>query len=137
MSEAQVPSRLVFRVPGVAVLAALLLAVCATPFAVGAPGLFLIYVVPLGIIVWVLRTRTMATADGLAVRRVFTNRSLPWSALKGLRLTKRAGVHAVLTDGSEIPLPAVRTRHLSALALVSHGRLDDPLGDLPWTSDRS
>lgn len=116
-----------FRTPSVSVLAALLLALCATPFAVGAPGFALIYLVPLGLIVWVLRTRTIADADGLAVRRVFTKRSLPWSSLKGLRLTKRAGVHAVLSDDSEVTLPAVRTRHLTALALVSGGRLDDPL----------
>jgi len=122
---------LVFRTPSVAVLAALLLALCATPFAVGAPGFYLIYLVPLGLIVWVLRTRTTADGDGLAVRRVFTSRSLPWSSLKGFRLTKRAGVHAVLTDDTEIALPSVRTRHLTALALVSGGRLDDPLADVP------
>jgi hypothetical protein len=125
----QVPTRLVFRTPAVAVLAALLLAMGATPFAVGAPGFTLIYLVPLGLIVWVVRTRTTADGEGLAVRRVFTSRSLPWSSLKGLRLTKRSGVHAVLTDDTEVALPSVRTRHLSALALVSRGRLDDPLPD--------
>ena len=34
---------------------------------------------------------------------------------------------AVLKDDTEVPLPAVRTRHLPALALISGGRLDDPL----------
>ena len=131
MSDPQVPSRLVFRTPAVAVLAALLLALGATPFAVGAPYFYLIYLVPLGLIVWVLRTRTTADRDGIAVRRLFTSRRLPWSALKGLRLTKRAGVHAVLTDDREVTLPAVRTRHLTALAVISGGRLDDPLADLP------
>lgn len=125
------PSRLVFRVPGVAVLAALLLALCATPFAFGAPGLYAIYLVPIAVIVWVLRTRTIADGEGLAVRRLFGSRILPWSSLKGLRLTKRAEVRAVLTDDTEVALPAVRPRHLSALALVSGGRLDDPLADVP------
>jgi PH (Pleckstrin Homology) domain-containing protein len=135
VSAPRVPSRLVFRTPGIAVLAALLLALGATPFAVGQRGFALIYLVPLGLIVWVLRTRTTADRDGLAVRRVFTSRSLPWSSLKGLRLTKRAGVHAVLADDREVALPAVRTRHLSALALVSGGRLDDPL-EVPQSADR-
>jgi Bacterial PH domain len=130
VSDLQVPSRLVFRIPGTAVLAALLLAAGATPFAWGAPGFFLIYLVPVGLVVWVLRTRTTADADGLAVRRVFTRRALPWTKLKGLRLTKRAEVRAVLTDGTEVALPAVRTRHLPALALISGGRLDDPLPDV-------
>ncbi|HEV2783758.1 MAG TPA: PH domain-containing protein [Actinophytocola sp.] len=130
MPEVQVPERLVFRTPATAVLGALLLAVGATPFAFGAPGLFAIYLVPVAIIVRVLRTRTTADADGLAVRHVLTRRVLPWSSLKGLRLTKRAGVRAVRTDGTEVALPAVRTRHLPALALISGGRLDDPLADL-------
>lgn len=120
-----------FRTPAIAVLAALLLAVGAIPFAFGAPGLVAVFIVPIGFIVWVLRTRTTADADGLAVRRVFSHRTLPWTALKGLRLTRRAGVHAVLTDDTEVTLPAVRTRHLPVLAMVSGGRLDDPSPDVP------
>jgi Bacterial PH domain len=131
VSEQPIPRRLVFRVPGIAVLAALLLALGATPFAFGAPGLYVVYLLPAGLAVWVLRTRTVADADGLAVRRVFSGRRLPWSALKGLRLTRQARVRAVLTDGTEVALPAVRTRHLPALALISGGRLDDPTGDVP------
>lgn len=127
VSEPQLPRRLVFRVPAVAVLAALFLALCATPFAVGAPGLFAVYLVPIAIIVWVLRTRTTADTDGLAVRHVFHSRTLPWSALKGLRLTKRLGVRAVLDDDTEVNLPSVRVRHLSVLALMSGGRLTDPM----------
>ena len=130
MSDLQVPSRLLFRVPATAVLAALLLAVAAVPFAFGAPGLYVIFLVPIGLIVWILRYRTTADAEGLTVRRALTRRALPWSALKGLRLTKRAGVRAVLTDDTEVALPAVRTRHLPALALVSGGRLNDPLASL-------
>jgi hypothetical protein len=126
VSEQPIPRRLVFRVPGTAVLGALLLAVCATPFAFAAPGLAAIYAVPVGMVVWVLRTRTIADAEGLVVRRIFGRRAMPWESLKGLRMTRRAEVRAVLTDGSEVPLPSVRTRHLPALALVSGGRLDDP-----------
>ena len=130
MSDLQVPSRLVFRVPATAVLAALLLAVAAIPFAFGAPGFYVIFVVPIVAIAWIIRTRTTVDADGLTVRRVLTRRALPWSSLKGLRLTKRAGVRAVLTDDTEVALPAVRTRHLPALALISGGRLDDPLASV-------
>ena len=127
MSDLQVPSRLLFRVPPTAVLGALLLAIAAVPFAFGAPGLYVIFLVPIALIVWILRYRTTADAQGLTVRRALTKRALPWSSLKGLRLTKRAGVRAVLTDDTEVALPAVRTRHLPALALISGGRLDDPL----------
>ncbi len=115
-----------FRTPGVAVLAALLFAICATPVAFAAPGLVAVYLVPLAFVVWVVRVRTTADADGLVVRQPFTSRRLGWDSLKGLRLTKRAGVRAVLGDDSEVALPSVRVRHLPALALVSGGRLDDP-----------
>ena len=125
--DLQVPQRLIFRTPPTAVLAALLLAVAATPFAFGAPGLYAIYLVPIGLVAWVLRTRTTADADGLVVRRVFSRRVLPWTSLKGLRLTTRSGVRAVLVDDTEVALPAVRIRHLPALALISGGRLDDPM----------
>lgn len=126
VSDQQIPSRLVFRIPGVAILAALLLAVCATPIAFAAPWLPVLYVIPLAIVVWVIRVRTTATADGIVAREVFRSRTLPWDSLKGLRLTKRSGVRAVLADDTEVTLPCVRVRHLPALALVSGGRLDDP-----------
>jgi hypothetical protein len=45
-------------------------------------------------------------------------------------LTKKSGVRAVLEDDTEVALPSVRTRHLSALALISGGRLDDPLAEV-------
>ncbi|WP_018682125.1 PH domain-containing protein [Actinokineospora enzanensis] len=124
--EPQIPARLVFRVPTVAVLAALLFAICATPVAFGAPGLVAIYLIPIAAVVWVLRVRTTATADGLTVRGVVGSRALPWASLKGFRLSPKGQVRAVLTDDREVPLPSVRTRHLPALSLVSGGRLADP-----------
>ncbi|MGH3948054.1 MAG: PH domain-containing protein [Pseudonocardiaceae bacterium] len=118
--------RAVFRVQRTVVLAALLAMVCAVPFAFGAPGLAVIYLLPIGYIVWVLRTRTVADVEGLTVRTVFTQRFLPWAALKGLAITRRSKVRAVLADGGEVTLPSVRARHLPALALVSRGRITDP-----------
>jgi hypothetical protein len=38
-------------------------------------------------------------------------------------------VSAVLTDGAELPLPAVTVRDLPQLAAVSGGRLPDPAGE--------
>ncbi|MDQ3406208.1 MAG: PH domain-containing protein [Actinomycetota bacterium] len=126
MSEQQVPSRLVFRVPTIAVLAALLLVICVTPLAFAAPGLVALYLIPIALILWLTRVRTTADAEGLAVRQVFSTTTLPWESLKGLRLTKDAKVRAVRADDSEVRLPSVRVRHLPALAMVSAGRLDDP-----------
>ena len=132
----QVPSRLVFRIPSTAVLGALLFSVAATPFAFAAPWLFLVYVVPIVGIVWVLRLRTTADADKLVARTLFGRHVLPWSDVRALRVSERSWVRAVVTDGKELPLPTVRTRHLPALALISGGRLDDPT-EAPVTTSSS
>jgi hypothetical protein len=124
--QRQMPSRLVFRTPGTAVLGALLLAVAAIPFAFAAPWLFLVFLVPLAAIVLVLRLRTTADADGLVARTTFGRHELPWGEIRALRVSERSWVRAVLADGKEQPLPTVRTRHLPALAVISGGRLDDP-----------
>ncbi|MBB2936089.1 hypothetical protein FHX82_003143 [Amycolatopsis bartoniae] len=118
-----------FRVPLIALLAIFGLMVCLAPTAFAdVPGLWALYVVPLALIVYVVRTRTVATPQGLAVWTMFGHRELPWDALKGLSISKKAKVSAVLADDSKIPLPSVRTRHLPVLALVSNGRLKDPTG---------
>lgn len=119
----------IFRIPATAILAIVVLVVCVTPVAFGGiPGLQALYLVPLGLLWFVQRMRTVATVHGLAVRTMFGHRDIPWSALKGLSITSKARVRAVLGDGSEIALPAVRTRHLPVLSLVSGGRLKDPTG---------
>jgi hypothetical protein len=111
------------------VLFALFLGVCAIPVAFGAPYLWLIYLVPVGIVAWTLRTRTVVDADGLRVRRLVGGRRVPWDALGGLRVDRRNAVHAVLTDGGEVALPAVRTRDLHQLSVASGGRLPDLQAD--------
>jgi hypothetical protein len=119
-------TRAVFRVSPLVVLVALALAVCATPVAFGAPFLWLVYLVPLGIVVWALRTRTVADAEGLRVRRVVGDRRVGWDAVTALRLDDRSRVHAVLDGDDELPLPAVHVRDLHVLSLASGGRVPDP-----------
>jgi hypothetical protein len=120
------PTRAVFRVSPLVVLFALALAVCATPVAFGAPFLWLVYLVPVGIIAWTLRTRTVADTDGLRVRRLAGGRRVPWDAVTALRIDDRSRVHAVLDGGEELALPAVHVRDLHVLSLASGGRLPDP-----------
>ncbi|WAL64346.1 PH domain-containing protein [Amycolatopsis cynarae] len=119
----------VFRIPGTAFLAIVFLMVCLIPVSFnGVPGLWALYLVPLGLILFVVRTRTVATAQGLAIRTMLGHRDLPWEALKGLAITKRSKVRAVLGDGSQITLPTVRPRHLPVISLASGGRVKDPSG---------
>jgi hypothetical protein len=115
----------VFRASPLTVLVALAIAVCATPVAFGAPFLWLVYLVPIGIILWTLRVRTIADPEALTVRRVVGGRRVPWSQISSLRLGDRR-VSAVLNDGGELPLPAVHVRDLPQLAAASGGRVPDP-----------
>lgn len=119
--------RAVFRPARLSLLGILLLAVCATPFAFAAPFLWLVYLVPLGMIVWVLRVQTVADAEAVTVRRIVGTRRVPWAEISSLRLRDKAMVRAVLTDGAELPLPSVHTRDLPQLAVASGGHL--ALGD--------
>lgn len=116
----------VFRIPPLAVLAAVVLAVCALPFATGAPWLWLVYVVPVGIVVWVLRRRTTVDGEAVTVRGLLRSRRVPWDDISSLRLGQKSRVSAVLSDGAELPLPAVHVRDLPAFAAASGGRLPDP-----------
>lgn len=118
----------VMRTPKVAILAPLVVMICATPIAMTIPALSVIYLIPIAVIVWLLRRQTTADSAGITVRTTFGKRFLSWSALSGLSLTRRSTVRAVLGDGSEAALPSVRTRHLPVLALVSGGRIHDPTG---------
>jgi hypothetical protein len=119
----------IFRIPKTAYLAIAFLVFCMTPVALGEfRWLAFIYVFPLILLVFVVRTRTVADSGGLTVRTVFGERELPWAALKGLELTDKARVRAVLTDDTKVTLPTVRTRHLPVISLVSGGRMKDPSG---------
>jgi PH (Pleckstrin Homology) domain-containing protein len=122
-----VSERAVFRIPPLTILGAVLLAVCATPVAFGAPWFWLVYLLPVAVVVWVLRVRTTVDSDALTVRRLVGSRRVPWSEIRSLHLRDKGGVRAVLTDGAELPLPSVRVRDLPQLAAASGGHLS--LGD--------
>ncbi|MEV7096999.1 PH domain-containing protein [Amycolatopsis sp. NPDC051045] len=121
----------VFRIPRTSFMAIALLTICVTPIALGEiPYLQWLYLFPIALAVFVVRTRTVATREGLAIRTMFGKRDVPWSALKGLAITKKARVQAVLKDDTKVSLPTVRTRHLPVLSLVSEGLVADPSGVL-------
>lgn len=110
-------------------LVALAFAFCAIPVATTLPFGWLVLLVPVAMIVWTVRVRTTVDIDALAVRRLLGGRRVPWSEISSLRLGNRARVSAVLSDGAELPLPAVHVRDLPRLAAASGGRLPDPAGD--------
>ncbi|APU17194.1 MULTISPECIES: PH domain-containing protein [Actinoalloteichus] len=118
--------RELFRISPIALFGAAALAWCATPFAFGAPGLQLVYLLPIGLAWWVIRRRTTVDATGIQVRDVFGGARVDWSQVRGLRLAKNSTVHVVREEGGEVRLPTVRPRDLPRLAALSGGRLPDP-----------
>lgn len=120
--------RSVIRIPGTTIPVIVLLAIGMTPIAWTVPGMLALYVLPAALLYWVLRVRTTATPDGLTVRRLLGKHHLSWSELRGLSVSKRGKIAAVTTDDVSVTLPAVRSRHLPMLSLISAGRLPDPTG---------
>jgi Bacterial PH domain len=121
------PATVTFRRPLTALLGVFGLIVCMTPVAFGVPGLQVLYLVPLGVTIWLVRARTVVGPDTVVVHRVVGSQRVIWSDLQGLRIDERSRVWAVLRGGEEVRLPAVRARDLSLLATASRGRLPDPL----------
>jgi hypothetical protein len=116
-----------FRLPLTALLAVFGLTVCITPVAFGAPWLQVLYLLPVAIAVWLVRTRTVVDREAVVVHRVLGTQQISWSEMEGLRVDERSRVWAVLRGGKQFMLPAVRVRDLSVVAAASGGRLPDPL----------
>jgi hypothetical protein len=116
----------VFRNSPLAVLAAIAFMVCFTPVALTVPGMTVLYLIPIGMVFWVLRVRTTVDADTIAARGTLRTQRVDWSDVTALRLRTRSRISAVLNSGTELPLPAVHVRDLPVLAMMSGGRLPDP-----------
>jgi hypothetical protein len=110
----------VFRLPRLAYLAVLFLAFGVTAL-VQHPIVAVAYVLPAAAAMFVARTATVVSADGITVRALIGHRSLPWADVRGLSVTGRA-VYAVAADGA-VRLPCVRVSDLAAVAAASGGHL--------------
>jgi len=76
----------------------------------------------------VIRYRTVADQDGVAVRTLLRSRHLPWDDIEGLRFGRGAWARATCRDGSEVVLPAVTFGTLPRLTTASEGRVPNPYG---------
>jgi len=124
------PPTVTFRLPLTSLIAVFGLIVCMTPVALGVPGLQVLYLGPLALAVWVVRTRTVVGPETMVAYRVWGSRRIAWSDLAGLRIDDRSRVSAVLRAGEDVPLPTVRARDLPVLVALSHGRLPESLAEV-------
>ncbi|MEU6268391.1 PH domain-containing protein [Saccharopolyspora shandongensis] len=126
-AEPEGPKSLTFRITPVALLGVLAVIICATPLATTAgTWALLIYLIPLGLAVWILRTRTTFDAQQVVARTMFGRTKFGWDDVVSLRLNEKRWLKAVLRSGKEVQLPAVRVRDLPRVAAISGGRLPDP-----------
>ncbi|GAB3552198.1 hypothetical protein J2S53_000159 [Actinopolyspora lacussalsi] len=124
--HSELPPRLVFRITRVSLLVILVVAFCISPMAASLPPLSVLYLIPLGLIVWLVRTRTVVDESGITARSLTGTTRMDWSDIRALRLDERHWVRAVTTSDREVRLPAIRVRDVPRLAVMSRGRIQDP-----------
>ncbi|WP_433710834.1 PH domain-containing protein [Nocardia sp. CA-084685] len=116
----------VIRITQMAHLGVLVLLFCVFFAFVGWPiGLWWLLLLPVAAAVWIERTRTTVSEDGLDLRTVFGSRHLDWGQVAGVAIPKRGFVRAHLSDDTEVKLPAVSYDRLRDLIRASNGRIPD------------
>ncbi len=123
------PATVTFRLPLTSLIGVFGLIVCMTPVAFGVPGLQVLYLGPLALAVWLVRTRTVVGPKTMVAHRVWGSRRIAWSDIAGLRIDDRSRISAVLRAGDDVRLPTLRARDLPLLVALSHGRLPESLGE--------
>ncbi|GAA1390325.1 PH domain-containing protein [Catellatospora chokoriensis] len=104
-----------FRLPASISVAALLTALGGMPLAAQGGFWWLVPVVPVAVMIWAWRAGTDANERGMRVRALLGNRVVLWPQVAELRADGPKRVVAVLTDGTALPLTAVRPADLPAL----------------------
>jgi len=108
-----------FRHHGAIAAAALIAVIGAIPLASAAWYFLPAALLPLVVAVWAWRAGTDAGPDGLRLRALLGQRRVPWSEVAELGGDRRGRATARLTDGRELPLPAVRATDLPRLVAAS------------------
>jgi hypothetical protein len=123
------PATVTFRLPLTSLIGVFGLIVCMTPVAFGVSGLQVLYLGPLALAVWLVRTRTVVGPETMVAHRVWGSRRIAWSDIAGLRIDDQSRISAVLRAGDDVRLPTLRARDLPLLVALSHGRLPESLGE--------
>lgn len=115
------------RISRLGYLAVFLLLLCVGFPVVGSPAAFgWLLLIPVALTVWVARSRTIVSDDGLEAHSLFASRSVAWADVEGIRFPNRGWARACLADGTEVALPAVGSDRIRELAAASGGRIPDP-----------
>ncbi|MEU6581179.1 PH domain-containing protein [Nocardia sp. NPDC046763] len=117
----------VIRVPRLAHLGVFILLFCVAFAFFGWPQvLWILFAIPAVVVVWIERTRTTVSDNGIDTRTLFSGRHIDWADVRGLRIPKRGYLQLHLADDSDVTLPAVGYNRLADLVAASGGRIPDP-----------
>ncbi|MCF1711717.1 PH domain-containing protein [Corynebacterium argentoratense] len=124
-----------FRVDRMNLISAIVMAMMLT-LTVGHKPLLLgwFYIIPIGLIVWVLRSSTRVDEEGIHARYVFKKPvDLTWENIDGIGFG-RSFAKVTTTDGSQHSLPGVSFNDVSKLAEASRGRIPDVIAQAEQAS---
>ncbi|MFE3262505.1 PH domain-containing protein [Nocardia sp. NPDC059091] len=120
----------VIRVPRLAHLGVFILLFCVAFAFFGWPQvLWILFAIPAAVVVWIERTRTTVSDNGVDTRTLFGGRHIDWADVRGLRIPKRGYLQLHLADDSDVTLPAVGYNRLGDLVAASGGRIPDPFAE--------
>jgi hypothetical protein len=85
--------------------------------------LILLLLIPLFAGLYVARSATIVSPEGIRVRAIFGSKFLPWESIRGLETEKRS-VYAVVEQGA-VRLPCVKFVDLHDVAAASGGHLPE------------
>lgn len=83
-------------------------------------------IIPFVASVAIVRLRTVAGENTVTARSLLTTRTLPWSAIEGLKFTRGGWARACSAGGETLLLPAVTFASLPRLTAASAGRVPNP-----------
>ncbi|PMR59059.1 chemotaxis protein CheW [Verrucosispora sp. ts21] len=106
---------------------AIIATIGALPLADARAYLLPVLLVPLAVAVWAWRAGTDANPDGLRLRALLGDRQIRWDQIVELGGDTRGRAVALLDDGRQLVLPAVR--HVDLPLLVAAADRGDPVAD--------
>ena len=109
------PDRAIFRLPACALFLPIMLLFLITPLATVAAGWGVLFVVPVGALVWVVVTRTTPTTGGPCTYGLLGRQADGLDGPGPARVPDSRWAIAVGTDGRRLRLPMVRPRDLPLL----------------------
>jgi hypothetical protein len=119
--------RTVIKHPNSAYFMVAFLVLCCTAV-VRTPVLALVYLIPVLVMGYLVRTATVVDDRGITARALLGSQHVSWEELRGVRLTDQGAVYAVATDGTQLKLPCLRAGNLAPLVTASGGRVPDLAG---------